>query len=159
MALLLSSRDEYITGRSTTQLGLMENFTTSDVLRWLSMMPGLTERECASISAKLEAESYNGLDLLDLTERSLPRLLRGTAGAVRTAKLLLSARDEYVVGHGVRDDVAALLDRLGLSEHLPLCDENEMDMGTPPLPTHPHLGVGHAICSWVSVFCRITTAV
>ena len=44
-----------------------------------------------------------------------------------------------------QDDVAALLDQLGLSDHLPLCDENEMDMGEHP--SLPQLCAVPAICS------------
>ena len=75
--------------------GPMDEFGAAEVLRWLETVDGLSDRQRAAIKDRLEDEEYIGKDLLDLTERSLPRLLRGT-DASGAAPVLLVARDKHL---------------------------------------------------------------
>ena len=75
--------------------GPMAEFGTAEVISWLETVEGLAESELVAIKAKLVKEEFIGQDLIDLTVRSLSRLLRD-AGAAETAPVLLAARDKHL---------------------------------------------------------------
>ena len=56
--------------------GPMAEFGTAEVISWLETVEGLAESELVAIKAKLVKEEFIGQDLIDLTVRSLSRLLR-----------------------------------------------------------------------------------
>jgi hypothetical protein len=76
---------------------------TVEVLRWLATVEGLTGPQLATTNDRVEEEGEDtGRDLLGFTERTLPRLRRGTS-AVEAASLLVAARDAFLA----RDAAAA----------------------------------------------------
>ena len=55
------------------------------------------------------------------------------AGAMSKAQMKRERRRQRQKEQAARDEVAALLDELGLAEHLTLCLDNEMDVGAPAI--------------------------
>ena len=70
---------------SEAPLGPMFEFGTAEVLQWLESVEGLTGKQRAAIKDRLEEDVYIGQDLLETTERSVLRLLRGSDKAEATA--------------------------------------------------------------------------
>eukprot|EP01051_Picozoa_sp_SAG22_P019246 SAG22_NODE_3494_length_1682_cov_2.278585_3_plen_196_part_00 len=75
--------------------GPMEHFDSSEVLRWLATVPGLSSEQRDAVSNEMAADEYEGDDLVTMKTKTLVRMLCGTAGAACIPELL-SARDEYV---------------------------------------------------------------
>ena len=74
--------------------GPMADFGAAEVLRWLEAVEGLTGAQQTAIKDMLMEDQMIGQDLLGWTERTLPRMLRGT-GAAEAAPVLLAARDKH----------------------------------------------------------------
>ena len=76
------SADVETAGRTSAEpeapAGLMAEFGAAEVLRWLETVEGLTGAQRAAIRAMLVEVELIGQDLLEWTERGLPRMLRGT---------------------------------------------------------------------------------
>ena len=79
---------ELLNGSAEVPLCPMAEFGTAEVLRWLDTVVGLSGAQRAAVKGRLEEEEYIGQDLLDVTERTLPRLLRGMTGAVKPSARL-----------------------------------------------------------------------
>ena len=62
--------------RESDAPGPIAEFGTAEVISWLETVEGLAESELVAIKAKLVKEEFIGQDLIDLTVRSLSRLLR-----------------------------------------------------------------------------------
>ena len=84
----------------------MAAFGAAEVLWWLETVEGLTEAQRVAIRALFAEGGDDGEDLLDLTERSLSRLLRGTVAA-GAAPVLLAARDKRLLADTALVPVAA----------------------------------------------------
>ena len=86
--------------------GPMAEFGAAEVLRWLETVEGLTGAERAAIGALFGEGDYIGQDLLEMTERSLSRLLRGVGAAGAAPAALLAARNKHLAD-AAPDPVAA----------------------------------------------------
>ena len=60
----------------------MAEFGTPEVLRWVVMVPGLTETKLKAISKKLTLIDYDGEELAETKEKSLHRLLKKRSGRI-----------------------------------------------------------------------------
>ena len=109
--------------------------------QWLEQAEEISRRREAELLAEIEVESGGRME---------------NAGSKSKAQLKRERQRRKQKEQAARDEVSAILDQLGLAEHLRLCMDNEMDIGaSATLGPWPPPFIGTLVCELFQQISRL----